>query len=72
MRYIKKIQGKVMYGCGTMSVVISFTIMDFCLPYIMPLVRVSESVMPCFPLLPLLLGFVFSVGYMPLVKKQFL
>jgi len=69
MRYIKKIQSEVIYGCGTMSVVISFTIMDFCLPYIMPLVQVSELVMPCCPWQPL---FMFCVGYMPLVKKQFL
>lgn len=44
MRYINKIQGEVVYGCGTLSVVISFTIMDLCLPYIMPLVQVSEWV----------------------------
>jgi hypothetical protein len=44
MRYIKKIQGEVIYGFGTMSVVINFTIMDFFLPYIMPLLQVSEWV----------------------------
>jgi multisubunit Na+/H+ antiporter MnhB subunit len=44
MRNIKRIQGEVIYGFGTMSVVINFTVMDFFLPYIVPLMQVSEWV----------------------------
>jgi hypothetical protein len=73
MRYIKRIQGEVMYSCGTMSVVISLTIMDFCLPYIMPLVHVSELVSHALlSMATIVTGVCVLCGICAIGKKQFL